>query len=272
MVGCAGCGRRRAKARRLLQEPRPAHGRTGRRRPQGGARPEKAPQPGSSRARTRAEGSFCPEPLRGLLAKLASMLAKTLPPRRPGSRQRGAGRSENRARQLTWSRRGERPSRRREARSAAGSHRKTATAPHEPSRRSASPARQARPRRAGRVIPRPTGPPGALTVAHESGKRARKPFGPDPSRRRRARNSVVYWAPGPVPGPTPRPVGVPRLDGPTALHLAVWTKPRSVTDAGSGDVRDGQPAKSRAGLRSKLPTPPQMSTVSRSAETSSFRR
>jgi hypothetical protein len=108
--------------------------------------------------------------------------------------------------------------------------------------------------------------------AHESGKRARKPFGPDPSRRRRARNSVVYWAPGPVPGPTPRPVGVPRLDGPTALHLAVWTKPRSVTDAGSGDVRDGQPAKSRAGLRSKLPTPPQMSTVSRSAETSSFRR
>src|SRR5690606_17337432 len=74
--------------------------------------------------------------------------------------------------------------------------------------------------RAGdRVIPRYENGTTRRTAspAHGNGKRARKPFGPDPSRRRRARSSVVYWASGPVPGPTPRPVGVPRLDGPTAL-------------------------------------------------------
>src|SRR5699024_7076976 len=37
-------------------------------------------------------------------------------------------------------------------------------------------------------------------------EKARAPFGPAPSRRRRARKTVVYWMFGPFPGPTPRPV------------------------------------------------------------------
>ncbi len=211
------------------QAPRPQAPRPQTPHPQ--ATRTRAPRPGRRRepapARGWAVGSLSPEPLRGLLRRIARRLRK---------RYRPAGAPE------------------------------ASAAPEDRKNRRFPPG-------GGRVIPRPTGPPGAhVGPAHESGKRARKPFGPDPSRRRRARNSVVYWAPGPVPGPTPRPVGVPRLDGPTALHLAVWTESHSVTDAGSDDVRDGQPAKSRAGLRSKLPTPPQMSTVSRSAETSSFRR
>ena len=41
-------------------------------------------------------------------------------------------------------------------------------------------------------------------------KRPEPPFGPAPSRRRRARKTVVYWMFGPFPGPTPRPVAVHR--------------------------------------------------------------
>ena len=36
---------------------------------------------------------------------------------------------------------------------------------------------------------------------------------------------VVYWVPGPFPGPTPRPAGYPRQalpDGPDLISLPVW--------------------------------------------------
>lgn len=58
----------------------------------------KAPRPGCRRepahARGRAVGSLSPEPLRGLLRRIARLLAKTLPPRRGARSQRSTGRSK----------------------------------------------------------------------------------------------------------------------------------------------------------------------------------
>lgn len=79
-------------------------------------------------------------------------------------------------------------------------------------------------------------------VWHGMGRGPGRPFGPDPSRRRRARSSVVYWVSGPFPGPTPHPAGVPRLDGPTALRLAERSEPCPVMPQNPTMSVDGQPA------------------------------
>src|SRR5262249_2732788 len=69
-----------------------------------------------------------------------------------------------------------------------------------------------------------------------------RPFGPDPSRRRPARSSVVYWVSRPLPGPTPHPAGVPRLDRTPALRLAEQTESCSVMTQNPTLSEDGQPA------------------------------
>lgn len=104
-----------------------------------------------------------------------------------------------------------------------------------------------------------------------AGRGPGSPFGPVPSRRRRARITVVYWVPGPLLGSNPPPgwsAPPRRTAGPAPGCTDGVT---SVTGAGTGEVERRPTGQSRAGLGSKLPTPAQMSTVSLTAETSSFR-
>lgn len=67
------------------------------------------------------------------------------------------------------------------------------------------------------------------------------------------------------PGSNPRRLGTP-FRRTTGLRLAVRTESLSVTDAGPGDARKRPTGQSRAGLRSKLPSSAQMSTMPRSRE------
>src|SRR5690606_7303606 len=90
--------------------------------------------------------------------------------------------------------------------------------------------------------------PAVRTSARGTGKGPGLPFGPDPSRRRRARNPLSTGYPGPSRVQPPDPAGVPRLDGTPALRLAVLTECPSVMDAESDDVRRRPTGQSRAGL------------------------
>lgn len=65
------------------------------------------------------------------------------------------------------------------------------------------------------------------------GKRPGTPFGPEPVSSAASSGTVVYWMPGPFPGPTPRPIGIPGPALRPALRLVPAVEVRRYPHSGA---------------------------------------